>query len=229
MPPIRKLLFGLFRNRIPAASNITSPYNEPDQSQPDIIAEIAATSAEGMDVNTTEPVGYATNRFRVEFFGVLQAVVKFNFSSMAVDISSIQVNEAERNQGICKAFIRSLYRAAQAGGFGKMELTASMDGRFVWAALGFRPTVGSWVVLKRHLLQRLHWADDRYPATHVEAIRQIIMLDDPRSLPLLADLPGDISDAFSPVGMICRILMSGPTWQGELFMGDPIDEDHLFR
>ncbi len=123
MPPIRKFLLSLFRNGTPAVSDINLPDNQPDnqpgRSQRDIIVEIATASAEGVDVNATEPDGYATNRFKVVFFGVVHAVVKFNFSSMAVDISKAEVNIADRNQGFCRAFIQNLYRAAQAGGFAK--------------------------------------------------------------------------------------------------------------
>ena len=147
---------------------------------------------------------------------------------MSVDISHLKVDENNRQQGLCRAFTQNLYRAAQAGGFQKIELTSSFDGRFVWAALGFRPTEQSWEVLKMYLLDRLARMAEHYDIAHVTPIREIVALDSPLSLPLLANLPGRVNDRFSPVGIVCRLLLDGPVWHGELSIGDDIDEQHLF-
>lgn len=167
-------------------------------------------------------------RLGVHVHGRILAHIVINFAGQTAHLKSINVAEEFRENGLCRQFIQNLYRALQRHGFSKIDLTASFDGRFVWAALGFHPVLGSWKNLQPRLVRQFEVHGDEYSAETRRLIAVLIARNDPKSLPILANGEGNIEDLTSPRGIAYSITQSTVTWDGEITIGDQVDEQNLF-
>ncbi|TIO79416.1 hypothetical protein [Mesorhizobium sp.] len=116
----------------------------------------------------------------------------------------------------------------------KLSLHAVMDGRFVWARLGFLPDPQYWQsVFGPGLLKLLHRAPFRHcgkfhdavamaSSSSATALRSIAFISDL----VLFDTPGEDQTIceFGPA-----LLANGPNWNGTITVGDPPAVKLLFK
>ncbi len=167
-------------------------------------------------------------RFKAIVHGLVYAKLSFNFAGRSVAITKLSVAEGNRKEGYCRRFIQNLYRALEEHGFERIELTASFDGRFVWARLGFQPVTASWKKQRATLTELYSRHREELSPVNRDIIAGVISADHPAGICILANSVGTVDNILSPKGASYTVSMSVVTWDGELKVGSDVHEQFLF-
>jgi hypothetical protein len=162
--------------------------------------------------------------------GPITARLVFNASREAVNISDFAVVEqSNRRSGRCRLFLQNMYRELSSEHWKKIELRAVNDGIVVWPALGFHPTIEEWPKRRAILSSLLDTPAQEFRGEPWDGFRKEISTeDDPTVLARIASLPGLLDTPLSPRELGVRLIRSLGEWDGELIVGDIVDERHLF-